>query len=83
MDTLPFLLPPSEYLAAVTVLANSLYIMGIDVGQGMAPLITAGVVIQYGLEYSFMLSAAILVTATLLIIWLNTHKSPSHARDES
>jgi len=65
------------------VLANSLYMMGIDVGQGMAPLITAGVVIQYGLEYSFMISAATLATATLLIIWLNTHKSPSHARDES
>jgi len=53
--------------------------MGIDIGQGMAPLITAGVVIQYGLEYSFMVSAAILATATLLIIWLNIHKSPSRA----
>ena len=58
------------------VLANSLYMMGIDVGQGMAPLITAGVVIQYGLEYSFMVSAAISAAATLLIIWLNIHKSP-------
>jgi len=57
--------------------------MGIDIGQGMAPLITAGVVIQYGLEYSFMVSAAILATATLLIIWLNIHKSSSRARDES
>ena len=53
------------------VLANSLYMMGIDVGQGIAPLITAGVIIQYGLEYSFMVSAAILAAATALLVWLN------------
>jgi len=58
------------------VLANSLYIMGLDFGQGMAPLITASIVIQYGLEYSFMVAAAISAAATLLIIWLNKHKSP-------
>jgi len=58
------------------VLANSLYVMGLDFGQGMAPLITASLVIQYGLEYSFMVAAAISAVATLLIIWLNMHKSP-------
>ncbi len=58
------------------VFANSLYLMGIDVGQGIAPLITAGVVVQYGLESSFIVSAAISAAATLLLIWLNMHKSP-------
>jgi MFS family permease len=57
------------------ILANSLYMMGIDVGQGMAPLITAGLVVQYGLEYSFIASAAISVAATVLLIWLNIHKT--------
>ncbi len=57
------------------ILANSLYMMGIDIGQGMAPLITAGVVVQYGLEYSFIASAAISAGATLLLIWLNMHKT--------
>ena len=58
------------------ILANSLYMMGIDVGQGIAPLITAGVAVQYGLEYSFMVSAVIAVAAALLLIWLNMHKQP-------
>jgi len=57
------------------ILANSLYMMGIDLGQGIAPLITASVIMQYGLEYSFILSAAISVAATLLLIWLNIHKT--------
>jgi len=59
------------------ILANSLYMMGIDVGQGIAPLITAGVIVQYGLEYSFVVSAAISAAATLLLIWLNMHKTSS------
>ena len=58
------------------ILANSLYMMGIDVGQGIAPLITAGVIVQYGLEYSFIASAAISAAATPLLIWLNMQKSP-------
>jgi DHA1 family multidrug resistance protein-like MFS transporter len=53
------------------VLANSLYMMGIDVGQGIAPLITAGVIIQYGLGYSFIVSAAISAAATVLLVWLS------------
>jgi len=57
------------------ILANSLYMMGIDVGQGMAPLITAGLVVHYGLEYSFVASAAISAAATVLLVWLNTHKT--------
>jgi MFS family permease len=57
------------------ILANSLYMMGIDVGQGMAPLITAGLVVHYGLEYSFIASAAISAAATALLVWLNTHKT--------
>ena len=52
------------------ILANSLYMMGIDLGQGIAPLITASVIIQYGLKYSFTVSAAISATTTLLLIWL-------------
>jgi len=63
------------------VLANSLYMMGIDVGQGIAPLITAGVAVQYGLEYSFILSAAISVTAALLLIWLNMQNDTSRLRE--
>ena len=58
------------------ILANSLYMMGIDVGQGIAPLITAGVAVQHGLKYSFMISAAVSVAAALLLIWLNMHKQP-------
>jgi len=53
------------------VLANSLYMMGIDVGQGIAPLITAGAIIQYGLGYGFIVSAAISAAATVLLVWLN------------
>jgi len=56
------------------ILANSLYMMGIDVGQGIAPLITAGVAVQHGLEYSFMVSTVISIAAALLLIWLNMHK---------
>jgi len=67
----------AEYIQpSRNILANSLYMMGIDVGQGIAPLITAGVAIQYGLEYSFMVSAVISVAAALLLIWLNMHKRP-------
>lgn len=56
------------------VLANSLYMMGIDLGQGVAPLITAGVVNQYGLEYSFITSAAISAATTLLLVWVITRR---------
>jgi len=56
------------------VFANSLYLMGVDVGQATAPLITAGVVVQYGLESSFIVAAAISALATVLLIWLNMHK---------
>ncbi len=56
------------------ILANSLYMMGIDIGQGIAPLITASVIMQYGLKYSFIVSAAISAAATLLLIWLKIHK---------
>jgi len=67
----------AEYIQpSRNILANSLYMMGIDVGQGIAPLITAGVAVQYGLEYSFMVSAAISVSAALLLIWLNMRKQP-------
>ena len=58
------------------ILANSLYMMGIDIGQGIAPLITAGVAVQLGLKYSFMVSAVILVAAALMLVWLNMHKQP-------
>ncbi len=50
------------------VLANSLYMMGVDIGQGIAPLITAIVVVQYGLGYSFLVSAAVAAAATALLI---------------
>jgi len=67
----------AEYIQpSRNVLANSIYMMGIDVGQGIAPLITAGVIVQYGLEYTFTVSTAISAAATLLLIWLNMHKPP-------
>ncbi len=50
------------------ILANSLYMMGIDVGQGIAPLITAGAVVQYGLVSGFVVSAAVLAAATALLV---------------
>jgi len=51
------------------VLANSLYMMGIDLGQGIAPLITAGVAAQYGLTSTFVVSAVISVIAAIGIFW--------------
>jgi MFS family permease len=62
--------PPSR-----NALANSLYMMGIDIGQGIAPLITASVIIQYGLAYSFTVPATILAATTLLIVWLHIPKT--------
>ena len=53
------------------VLANSLYMMGIDIGQGIAPLIAAGAIIQYGLGYGFIVSSVISAAATVLLVWLN------------
>jgi len=52
------------------VLANSLYMMGIDLGQGVAPLITAGLAVQYGLEYTFIVSAVISAATAILIFLL-------------
>jgi len=57
------------------VFANSLYLMAVDVGQGIAPLITAGVVVQHGLESSFIVAGIISALAALLLILLNMHKS--------
>jgi len=57
------------------VFANSLYLMGVDVGQATAPLITAGVVVRHGLESSFIVAAAISAVATGLLVWLNVHKA--------
>lgn len=53
------------------MLANSLYVVGLDIGLAIAPLITVSV-IHYGLEYSFALSGVVLATTTLLLIWLKT-----------
>jgi DHA1 family multidrug resistance protein-like MFS transporter len=64
----------AEYIQpSRNVLANSLYMMGIDIGQGIAPLIAAGAIIQYGLGYGFIVSAAISAAATVLLVWLNRH----------
>lgn len=57
------------------VFANSLYLMAVDVGQGIAPLITASVVVQHGLESSFMVAGTISALAALSLILLNRHKS--------
>ncbi len=62
----------AEYIQpSRNVLANSLYMMGIDIGQGIAPLIAAGAIIQYGLGFGFIVSAAISAAATVLLVWLN------------
>ena len=74
------LIPVSSMLVADHIqpsrsaLANSLYVMGMDVGQAVAPLMMAGVVIRYGLEYGFIVSAAVSLVATLIIIWLKAHR---------
>ena len=52
------------------VLANSLYLMGIDIGQGIAPPITAGIAIQYGLESTFTASAVISFVAASILAFL-------------
>jgi DHA1 family multidrug resistance protein-like MFS transporter len=57
-----------------SVLANSLYIMGIDIGQGIAPLITASIAVQYGFAHAFTMSAAIAAIAALLLAILNMNK---------
>lgn len=57
------------------VFANSLYLMAVDVGQGIAPLITAGVVVQHGLESSFIVAGIISALAALLLILLSMYKS--------
>ena len=36
-----------------------------------APLSTLGVIVQYGIEYGFIMSAAICAVPTVLVIWLN------------
>ena len=56
-------------------LASSLYMMGIDVGQGLAPLITAGVTVKYGLEHGFTVSAVVSAIATVLVVWLIRRKT--------
>jgi len=62
----------AEYIQpSRNVLANSLYMMGIDIGQGIAPLIAAGAIIQHGLGYGFIVSSAISAVATVLLVWLN------------
>jgi DHA1 family multidrug resistance protein-like MFS transporter len=62
----------AEYIQpSRNVLANSLYMMGIDIGQGIAPLITAGAIIQYGLGFGFIISAVISAAAIVLLVWLN------------
>ncbi len=60
--------------ASRNVLANSLYLMAIDTSQGIAPLITAGIVAQYGYGYSFIVSAAISAVAALLLMLLNASR---------
>lgn len=64
----------AEYIQpSRSILANSLYMMGIDIGQGIAPIITMSA-IQFGIEYTFLVSAALLTIATLLLLWLDTQK---------
>jgi len=63
--------------ASRNIFANSLYLMAIDISQGIAPLITAGIVVQYGYGYSFIVSAAISAIATLLLILLSASSKTS------
>ncbi len=65
----------AEYIQpSRNILANSLYMMGIDIGQGIAPIITMAA-IQFGTEYTFLISSALLATATLPLIWLSIQGS--------
>lgn len=65
----------AEYIQpSRNVLANSLYMMAVDIGQGLAPLITTSVVIHYGLGYSFVVSSGALAVATLVLVLLNSQR---------
>ena len=64
-------------LTSRNVLANSLYMMGIDMGQGIAPLITAGIAIQYGLASTFTVSAVISAFAAIAILSMSRFNQKS------
>lgn len=53
------------------MLANSLFGVGLGVGQAIAPIITAVFISLYGLEYGFLISAMILSISAGLIIIIN------------
>ncbi len=50
-------------------LANSLYVVGFDLGQGTAPLLTATIVTSYGIQYGFAFSAALAATLLPFLAW--------------
>ena len=64
-------------LTSRNVLANSLYMMGIDMGQGIAPLITAGIAIQYGLASTFIVSAVISAFGAIAILLMSRFNQKS------
>jgi hypothetical protein len=53
------------------MLANSLFGVGVGVGEAIAPIITAFYISLYGLEFGFLLSSIILLTSASIIILID------------
>jgi MFS family permease len=58
------------------ILANSLYFIGFDLGQAIAPLLTAPFVTAHGIPYGFAISGAIAAGSLPLLAWLRTRAKP-------
>ena len=56
------------------MLANSIFGVGLGVGQAIAPILTAVFISLYGLDFGFLFSAIILSISAGLIIVLNLTK---------
>jgi DHA1 family multidrug resistance protein-like MFS transporter len=54
--------------------ANSLYVVGFDLGQATAPLLTATIVAAYGIQYGFAFSAGLTAALLPLLAWLSHHR---------
>jgi MFS family permease len=54
--------------------ANSLYVVGFDLGQATAPLLTATIVASYGIQYGFAFSAGLTAALFPILVWLSHHR---------
>jgi cyanate permease len=54
--------------------ANSLYVVGFDLGQATAPLLTATIVASYGIQYGFAFSAGLTAVLFPILVWLSHYR---------